>query len=96
MVKDHIIKHGGLEGIAVTKNLIKMCEGAHEKYEKHLHEKQQLTLKEAAASKALEEAAVVDEKRKAEDETRRQVELDLDILRTGIGIAELLWKAIKS
>lgn len=88
LTKDYIIKCGGSEKVPITKKLLKSCKEARSKYENDLYEKQQLSLKEAEASKAEKEAAAANEKMSKNQEELAKMERDIDALNTGISIAD--------
>ena len=73
LVKDHIIKSGGLEYVSITKTMLNMCGNASSKYKEYLQVKEQLAQKEAAADKANEEAVALEQKDK---EKNRKIERD--------------------
>ena len=84
LVKDHIIKSGGLEYVSITN----MCGNASSKYKEYLQVKEQLAQKEAAADKANEEAVALEQKDKEKTEKLREIDVDMRFIRTAIGIAD--------
>ena len=88
LVKDHIIKSGGLEYVSITKKMLNMCGNASSKYKEYLQVKEQLAQKEAAADKANEEAVALEQKDKEKTEKLREIDVDMRFIRTAIGIAD--------
>lgn len=92
MVKDWIVRVGGVENIVVTKELMKFCYKAREKYMEHLRlekEKKELKAKKEKEAATALEVASTDVKLKEE---LRQHKNDLETLKADINNAESVLK----
>ena len=92
MVKDYILKSGGVMKVKMTQDLIKSVQGSNERYEAFLKEKDEkerkkVEDKEKKRIEALEAAKLSDEK-EAKRAEKKQQEKDRDTLKEGIVVAE--------
>lgn len=92
LVKDYLIKCGGVDKIYITKNLLSSCKSAYSRYHKDLEEKKKMALAEESIRKAKEvEKAREDTQKslkKAKDEELKIMSDEISVIKTGIVVAE--------